>query len=89
MSRVLDEMIENGEIYRKRVCERCGLVGYDQMRGWIEEDWRDPEPDFGFSTFSEISVPGYGKTVLCGECSVAIKELNAAYMRAPARVAEG
>ena len=88
MSRVFDEMIEDGEIYRKRVCERCGLVGYDQLRGWIKEDWRDPEPDFGFSAFSEISVPGRGKSVLCGECSVAIKKLNADYMRPPARVAE-
>lgn len=88
MSRVLDEMIENGEIYRQRVCARCGLVGYDKLRGWIKEEWRDPEPDFGLSAFSEISVPGRGKTVLCGKCSVEIKKLNADYMRPPARVAE-
>ncbi len=88
MSKVLNEMIENGEIYRKRVCDRCGAVDYAKMTGWKKEEWREDEPSFAFSAFTEIFVPGRGKTLLCGPCSAEIRKICDTFMRPPAKIVE-
>lgn len=83
MNRALDKMIEDGEICRKRVCARCGAVGYDQLRGWKKEEWREDEPDFGLSSFVSVFVPGYGPATLCQPCATEIKTLCGDFMRRP------
>lgn len=88
MSREFDELIENGEIYRKRVCDRCGAVGYDKMVGWKKEDWRDPEPDFGLSAFAQVSVPGRGYATLCQPCLNELVTICREFFRRPPQEAE-
>lgn len=84
MSKEFDRMIENGEIYRKRVCDRCGTTGYDKLKGWIKEDWRDPVPDFGnVSSHVFISIPGYGRGTLCQPCANELVRICAEFMRNP------
>lgn len=82
MSKEFDQMIEDGEIYRKRDCDRCGVPGYDKMKGWIKEDWRDPVPDFGsVSSHFSISIPGYGYATLCQPCAIELKNICMEFMR--------
>lgn len=81
MSKAFDLMIENGEIYRKRVCSRCGAVGYDKMKGWKKEDWRDPEAEFAISSFHAVPLPGWSQAVLCETCTAEVRRLIQNFMR--------
>lgn len=84
MKTEFNQMIEDGEIYRKRVCDRCGAIGYDKLKGWIKEDWRDPVPDFGsVSSHASIYIPGRGTATLCQPCANELVRICAEFMRKP------
>ena len=69
-------MIENGGVYRKRVCDICGKVVYEKrlsLNCFICVDgYAEPTETFEKSGFDLLDVPGYNRITVCPSCADAM-----------------
>jgi hypothetical protein len=66
--------VKAGNIYRKKVCDRCGAVDYEQFLGISGADWEET-PDYETHGFGSVVIvpylPGVDSTAftLCPDCA--------------------
>jgi hypothetical protein len=66
--------VKAGNIYRKKVCDRCGAVDYEQFLGISGEGWEET-PDYETHGFGSVVIvpylPGVERAAftLCPNCA--------------------
>lgn len=71
----LQEMLRNGVIYRKKICQRCGAETMEKYIGEDNSEW-ESHPKFELSGFGTIVIVPYDSVInrrvleLCCNCAV-------------------
>ena len=66
--------VKAGNIYRKKVCDRCGAVDYEQFLGISGADWEET-PDYETHGFGSVVIVPYlpgvegAEFTLCPNCA--------------------
>lgn len=66
--------VKAGNIYRKKVCDRCGATDYEKYLGTSGEDW-EATPDYETHGFGSVVIVPYLPDVdrstftLCPDCA--------------------
>lgn len=76
----LQDMLESGVIYRKKVCQRCGAEKMEKYIGEGCSDW-ESFPKFEYSGFGTIVIVPYDSVLkrrelrLCCACAVELDSI--------------
>lgn len=82
-----EQDVRLGNIYRKRVCARCGAIDYERYRGRVGQDWEERPLYEGQGFGSIVIVPYVGADIermefmVCPECANTFKNLVDGYLK--------
>lgn len=80
MNQDFEADVKAGNIFRKKVCQRCGAIDYEKYNGMVGHDWEE-HPVYDGRGFGAIVIVPYAKGMertvinLCPDCAAEFGEI--------------
>ena len=77
--------VKSGNIFRRRICSRCGAVGYERLKALVDKDWESypkyENEGFGVVVFTTwYGSMGRREFVLCSKCTDTLNGMLDSFM---------